>query len=51
MIVSYSARFLLIVAASTCPCAAVRAVIVCVPATRRRYQNRLVEPVADRLDI
>jgi magnesium chelatase family protein len=50
--VTYPARFLLVMAANPCPCAAPRARdCVCVSTVRRRYQQRLSGPLRDRIDL
>jgi magnesium chelatase family protein len=50
--VTYPARFLLVMAANPCPCAAPRSRdCVCVSTVRRRYQQRLSGPLRDRIDL
>jgi magnesium chelatase family protein len=50
--VTYPARFLLVLAANPCPCAAPRGRdCVCVSPVRRRYQQRLSGPLRDRIDL
>ena len=50
--VTYPARFLLVMAANPCPCAAPGARdCVCVSTARRRYQQRLSGPLRDRVDL
>ncbi len=50
--VSYPARFQLVLATNTCPCAPPReADCTCSPHTRRRYLSRLSGPLLDRVDL
>lgn len=50
---TYPARFLLVLAANPCPCAASAPArsCTCSPSTRRRYLGRLSGPLLDRVDI
>lgn len=50
-VVSYPARFLLVLAANPCPCGSRARECVCPPQTRRRYQQRLSGPLLDRIDV
>jgi magnesium chelatase family protein len=50
-VVSYPARFLLVLAANPCPCGAKARDCVCPPHARRRYQQRLSGPLLDRIDV
>lgn len=50
-VVSYPARFLLVLAANPCPCGGTARDCVCPPQTRRRYQQRLSGPLLDRIDV
>ncbi len=50
-VVSYPARFLLVLAANPCPCGSRARDCSCVPAARRRYRQRLSGPLLDRIDI
>jgi magnesium chelatase family protein len=50
-VVSYPARFLLVLAANPCPCGSRTRDCVCPPQARRRYQQRLSGPLLDRIDV
>jgi magnesium chelatase family protein len=50
-VVSYPARFLLVLAANPCPCGSRARDCTCAPAARRRYQQRLSGPLLDRVDV
>jgi magnesium chelatase family protein len=50
-VVSYPARFLLVLAANPCPCGSRARECSCAPAVRRRYRQRLSGPLLDRIDI
>jgi|KBSSwiStaDraftv2_1062776.scaffolds.fasta_scaffold09704_13 magnesium chelatase family protein len=50
-VVSYPARFLLVLAANPCPCGARGTQCICPPNTRRRYLQRLSGPLLDRIDL
>ena len=50
-VVSYPARFQLILAANPCPCGGRGRQCLCVAAARRRYQQRLSGPLLDRVDL
>lgn len=50
-VVSYPARFQLVLAANPCPCGSRGSECVCVAAARRRYQQRLSGPLLDRVDL
>jgi magnesium chelatase family protein len=50
-VVSYPARFLLVLAANPCPCGSRARECSCAPAVRRRYRRRLSGPLLDRIDI
>ncbi|WP_026425335.1 YifB family Mg chelatase-like AAA ATPase [Actinokineospora inagensis] len=51
-VVTYPARFQLVLATNVCPCAPPReADCVCPPQTRRRYLARLSGPLLDRVDL
>ncbi len=50
-VVSYPARFLLVLAANPCPCGSPARDCSCAPAARRRYRQRLSGPLLDRIDI
>jgi magnesium chelatase family protein len=50
-VVTYPARFLLVLAANPCPCGARRNECTCVALVRRRYQQRLSGPLLDRIDL
>lgn len=50
-VVTYPARFLLVLAANPCPCAKPARDCTCAPAARRRYQQRLSGPLLDRVDV
>ncbi|PPK64408.1 YifB family Mg chelatase-like AAA ATPase [Actinokineospora auranticolor] len=51
-VVTYPARFQLVLATNTCPCAPPRETdCVCTPITRRRYLSRLSGPLLDRVDL
>ncbi len=49
--ITYPARFLLVLAANPCPCAARSNECVCPAQVRRRYQQRLSGPLLDRIDV
>ncbi|RJL21757.1 YifB family Mg chelatase-like AAA ATPase [Bailinhaonella thermotolerans] len=52
--VTFPARFMLVLAANPCPCAATStadAPCSCTPSTRRRYLSRLSGPLLDRIDV
>jgi magnesium chelatase family protein len=49
--ITYPARFLLVLAANPCPCAARATDCVCPAQVRRRYQQRLSGPLLDRIDV
>ena len=50
--VRYPARFLLVLAANPCPCAAATgSACTCAPFVRRRYAARLSGPLLDRIDL
>lgn len=50
-IVTYPARFLLVLAANPCPCGGRAKDCTCVANVRRRYQQRLSGPLLDRIDL
>ncbi|MEO8887707.1 MAG: YifB family Mg chelatase-like AAA ATPase [Jatrophihabitantaceae bacterium] len=50
-VVSYPARFLLVLAANPCPCGSRARECSCAPQARRRYQQRLSGPLLDRIDV
>ena len=51
-VVTYPARFLLVMAANPCPCGAARdRDCSCTAQVRRRYQHRLSGPLRDRIDM
>lgn len=50
-VVSYPARFLLVLAANPCPCGSRAHECTCAPQARRRYQQRLSGPLLDRIDV
>lgn len=50
-VVSYPARFQLVLAANPCPCGSKSGECICLPNTRRRYQQRLSGPLLDRIDV
>lgn len=50
-VVSYPARFLLVLAANPCPCGSRARDCSCPPQARRRYQQRLSGPLLDRIDV
>jgi magnesium chelatase family protein len=50
-VVSYPARFLLVLAANPCPCGGAARECTCLPQARRRYQQRLSGPLLDRIDL
>jgi magnesium chelatase family protein len=50
-VVSYPARFLLVLAANPCPCGSRARECTCLPQARRRYQQRLSGPLLDRIDV
>jgi magnesium chelatase family protein len=50
-VVTYPARFLLVLAANPCPCGLPSRDCICPPLTRRRYQQRLSGPLLDRIDL
>jgi magnesium chelatase family protein len=50
-VVSYPARFLLVLAANPCPCGNRDVDCSCTPYARRRYQQRLSGPLLDRVDV
>ena len=50
-VITYPARFLLVLAANPCPCAARAGDCVCPAQVRRRYQQRLSGPLLDRIDV
>jgi magnesium chelatase family protein len=50
-VVSYPARFLLVLAANPCPCGSRAHDCTCAPPARRRYQQRLSGPLLDRVDV
>ena len=51
-VVSYPARFLLVLAANPCPCAPADAVnCICRAMQKRRYQAKLSGPLLDRVDL
>lgn len=50
-VITYPARFLLVLAANPCPCAAPPSDCVCPAQVRRRYQQRLSGPLLDRIDL
>ncbi|MGH8963580.1 MAG: YifB family Mg chelatase-like AAA ATPase [Jatrophihabitantaceae bacterium] len=50
-VVSYPARFLLVLAANPCPCGSRALECSCAPQARRRYQQRLSGPLLDRIDV
>ncbi|SDJ17118.1 magnesium chelatase family protein [Frankineae bacterium MT45] len=50
-VVSYPARFLLVLAANPCPCGARERDCSCTPYTRRRYLQRISGPLLDRVDL
>jgi len=51
-VVTYPARFQLVMASNPCPCAAARAVdCMCSSNARRRYLTRLSGPLLDRIDL
>lgn len=50
-VVSYPARFLLVMAANPCPCGSRARECTCPPQVRRRYQQRLSGPLLDRVDV
>ncbi|MEP6599788.1 MAG: YifB family Mg chelatase-like AAA ATPase [Actinomycetota bacterium] len=50
-VVTYPARFLLVLAANPCPCGRRTRDCACPPQVRRRYQQRLSGPLLDRLDL
>lgn len=50
-VVSYPARFQLVLAANPCPCANASGECECAPWVRRRYQQRLSGPLLDRIDV
>jgi magnesium chelatase family protein len=50
-VVSYPARFLLVLAANPCPCGSRPKDCSCAPQVRRRYQRRLSGPLLDRIDL
>lgn len=50
-VVTYPARFLLVLAANPCPCARATKDCVCAPMARRRYRQRLSGPLLDRIDV
>lgn len=50
-VVSYPARFLLVLAANPCPCGSRGRDCTCAPQARRRYQQRLSGPLLDRVDV
>jgi magnesium chelatase family protein len=50
-VVTYPARFLLVLAANPCPCGKRSRDCVCPPQVRRRYQQRLSGPLLDRIDV
>jgi magnesium chelatase family protein len=50
--VRFPARFILVMAANPCPCAAAKArECICPPAARVRYLSRISGPLRDRLDL
>jgi len=54
MTATFPARFILVIAASPCPCAKTAgpaAECRCSPATRRRYLGRISGPLLDRIDV
>jgi magnesium chelatase family protein len=50
-VVSYPARFQLVLAANPCPCGRPGPRCECAPHVRRRYQHRLSGPLLDRVDL
>ncbi len=50
-VVTFPARFLLVLAANPCPCGSRARECVCPPQARRRYQQRLSGPLLDRIDV
>ena len=50
-VVTYPARFLLVLAANPCPCGSAARECSCLPQARRRYQQRLSGPLLDRIDV
>lgn len=50
-VVTYPARFLLVLAANPCPCGSRANECDCAPQARRRYQQRLSGPLLDRIDL
>jgi magnesium chelatase family protein len=50
-IVSYPARFQLVLAANPCPCGRRARDCACPPGARRRYQQKLSGPLLDRIDL
>jgi len=50
-VVSYPARFQLVLAANPCPCGSRAADCSCPPQARRRYLQRLSGPLLDRVDL
>jgi magnesium chelatase family protein len=50
-VVTYPARFLLVLAANPCPCGSRAHECNCAPQARRRYQQRLSGPLLDRIDL
>jgi magnesium chelatase family protein len=50
-VVSYPARFQLVLAANPCPCGRPGTACDCAPHVRRRYQQRLSGPLLDRVDL
>ena len=50
-VVTYPARFLLVLAANPCPCGSRTHECDCAPQARRRYQQRLSGPLLDRIDV
>jgi magnesium chelatase family protein len=49
--VRYPARFQLVLAANPCPCGLPAARCTCLPASRRRHDQRLSGPLMDRIDL
>jgi magnesium chelatase family protein len=50
-VVTYPARFLLVLAANPCPCGSRGSGCTCLALARRRYQQRLSGPLLDRIDV
>ena len=50
-VVTYPARFQLVLASNPCPCGSRARDCTCAPNARRRYQQRLSGPLLDRIDV